>query len=74
MNIVFGDRMTLGGFRYALLLINMNNHYSQIYGIKATNSQDVINDLEELRGDNRGLPKRFHSNFERKLIGGVILQ
>ena len=61
MDIVFGDCVALGGFRYALLLVDVATRYCWIYGMTGVNSSDIIGALEE-------------SDFDRKLMGGKALK
>ena len=65
--------MHWGGYRYAFLLVNVATRYCWIYGISSVSSAHVVNALEIFRADAGGVPRKFHSNFDRKLIGGAAL-
>ena len=74
MDFVFGDCVALGGFRYALLLVDVATRYTWIYGLSSFTSSEVIAALDVFCADAGGLPKRFHSDFDKKLIGGKTLK
>jgi len=74
MDIVFGDCLALGGFRYALLLVDVATIYCWIYGMQSLTSNHVIDALEAFRVDAGGMPCTFHSDFDKKLIGGKALK
>eukprot|EP00956_Cyclotella_meneghiniana_P030527 scaffold77041_cov51-Cyclotella_meneghiniana.AAC.7 len=73
MDIVFGDCMALGGYRYALLLVDVATRYTWIYGMQTTSSADIILALEAFRADTGTYPKTYHADFDQKLIGGAAL-
>ena len=74
MDIVFGDCVALGGYRYALILVDVATRYCWIYGMSSLTSNHVISALEAFRADANGVPKKFHSDFDKKLIGGKALK
>lgn len=74
MDIVFGDCMALGGFRYALLLVDVSTRYTWLYGMATVSSADIIQALEAFRADTGTHPKTYHADFDQKLIGGSALR
>ena len=74
MDIVFGDCMALGGFRYALLLVDVATRYAWIYGMGTVSSADIILALESFKAEAGAYPKTFHADFDQKLIGGAALR
>ena len=75
MDIVFGDCVALCGYRYALLLVDVATRYCWIYGMHSLTSSEVIQALELFKADVGGVPKRLHSDFDKKeLIGGKALR
>jgi transposase InsO family protein len=74
MDIVFGDCMSLGGFRYGLLLVDVATRYTWFYGMQALTSNEIINCLVQFQVAAGGVPKTFHSDFDKKLIGGKALR
>ena len=74
MDIVYGDCPALGGFRYALLLVDVATRYCWIYGLTSMTSSHIVSALEQFRADAGGVPRRFHADFDKKLIGGQALK
>ena len=74
MDIVFGDCLDLGGHCYSLLLVDVAKIYCVIYGISSLSSTYSTLDLETFKSDAGDLPRRFHSDFDRKFIGGKDLR
>jgi hypothetical protein len=64
MDIVFGDCMSLGGFRYALLLVDVATRYTWLYGLQTVSSGDIIFALDAFRADTGAYPKKFHANID----------
>ena len=74
MDIVFGDCVALGGFRYALILVDVATRYAWFYGMQTVSSADIILALETFKADAGTYPKTFHADFDQKLIGGAALR
>ena len=74
MDIIFGDCFALGGHQYALILVDVTKRYFWIYGMLSLSSMSITSALEIFKADVGRLPNRFHSNFDRKLIGGNALR
>ena len=73
MDIAFGDCMALNGFRYALLLVDVATPYTWLYGLQTVSSGNIIFALEAFRADAGAYPKKFHADYDQKLIGGAAL-
>jgi hypothetical protein len=65
--------MSLGGFCYALLLVDVATRYTWLYGLQTVSSGDIIFALDAFRADAGAYPKKFHADFDQKLIGGAAL-
>ena len=74
VDIFFGDCVALGGYRYALLLVVVPTRYCWLYGMSYLSSMSITSALELFKADVGRLPKRFHSDFDSKLIGGSALR
>lgn len=75
MGIFFGDCMALGGFRYALVLVDVATRFTWLYGLTSLSSTDIIDALTSFRSAVDGrLPKKFHTDFDKKLMGGKALR
>ncbi|KAL7483059.1 hypothetical protein ACHAW6_008707 [Cyclotella cf. meneghiniana] len=66
--------MTLGGFHYALILVDVATQYTWIYGMQTVSSADIILALESFKADASAYPKTCHADFDQKLIGGDALR
>ena len=74
MDIIFGDCVALGGFRYGLLLVDVATCYTWFYRLASLAADVIIGALEETKADAGGVPRCFHSNFDKELIGGRALK
>ena len=73
MDIVFCDCVALGGHRYTLILVDLATRYLYIYWMSYLSSTSITSALDIFNSEAGQLPKRFHFNFNRKLIGGNVL-
>ena len=74
MDIVFGDCVSLGGYRYALLLVDVATRYCWLYGLTSVTGASIVEALDSFRAEAGGVPRRFHADFDKKLIGGKALK
>jgi transposase InsO family protein len=73
LDIVFGDCVALGGYRYAIILVDVATRFTWVFGLTSLSSTDIIEALLAFRAAAGGLPKCFHSDFDKKLMGGRAL-
>jgi hypothetical protein len=73
LDIVFGDCMALGGFRYALVLVDVATRFTWVYGITSLLSTNIIGALVSFCVVAGKMPRKFHSDFDKKLMGGQAL-
>ena len=69
MDIVFGDCVALWGHWYALLLVDVSTRECWLYVMSSLSSTSITSALELFKADAGRLTHRFHSDFDRKLIG-----
>ena len=74
MDIVYGDSVALHGYRYALLIVDAATRYIWIYGLTSLTGGSIVDALAMFRSEAGRLPRRFHSDFDKKLIGGKALR
>ena len=74
MDMIFGDCVALGGYRYGFLLVDVATCYAWFYGLTSLAADAIIGSLEEFKADAGGVPRRSHSDFYKKLIGGRALK
>ena len=73
MDIVYGDCLVLGGFRHALLLVDVTTRYCWLYGMPTLTSSHIVAPLKEFEVDTNSIPLKFHTGFNEKLISGKAL-
>ena len=54
--------------------MDVATRYCWIYGLTSLTSNHIISALESFCADANGVPKKFHSDFDTKLIGGQALK
>ena len=74
MDIVFGDYVLLGGYHYALLLVDVATRYCWLYGLTSVTGASIVKALNAFCAEAGGVPRRFHADFDKKLIGGKALK
>ena len=74
IDVVFGDCVALEGYRYALILVDVATRYCWLYGMSSLKSTLITPALELFKADAGRLPHMFHSDLDKKLIGGNALQ
>ena len=74
MDIIYGDCVALGGYRYGLLLVDVATRYCWIFGMTSLTGAEVVTALESFRAEAEGVPRKFHADFDKKLIGGKALR
>ena len=66
--------MALGRHSYSLLLVYVATRYCWLYGMSSLSSTLITSALELFKVDAGRLTQRFHSEFDRKLIGENALR
>ena len=74
LDIVFGDCLSIGGYRYALVFVDVATRYCWVYGMQALTSNEIISCFTSFQSDANATPKTFHTDFDKKLIGGKALK
>eukprot|EP00804_Cyclotella_cryptica_P030371 CCRYP_011900-RA/>CCRYP_011900-RA protein AED:0.20 eAED:-0.11 QI:0/0/0/1/1/1/3/0/1923 len=74
MDIVFGDCLSLGGYKYALLLVDVATRYSWIFGLQSLTGTAITDALDSFVSEAGSVPRTFHADFDKKLIGGSALR
>eukprot|EP00804_Cyclotella_cryptica_P030273 CCRYP_019237-RA/>CCRYP_019237-RA protein AED:0.06 eAED:0.03 QI:0/0/0/1/0/0/3/0/1322 len=74
MDIVFGDCLSLGGYKYALLLVDVATWYSWIFGLQSLTGTAILSAFEAFVAEAGSVPTTFHADFDKKLIGGSALR
>eukprot|EP00804_Cyclotella_cryptica_P026709 CCRYP_007942-RA/>CCRYP_007942-RA protein AED:0.35 eAED:0.34 QI:0/0/0/0.66/0.5/0.33/3/0/1904 len=74
MDIVFGDCLSLGGYKYALLLVDVATRYSWIFGLQSLTGTAITDALDSFASEAGSVPRTFHADFDKNLIGGAALR
>ena len=72
MDIGFGDCMSIGGARYALILVDRATRYNWVFSLKSLSSSDIISALKSFRAEAGRLATEFRCDCDEKLFGSAI--
>ena len=72
VDIAFGDCLSVGGFRYALILVNRATHYNWTFGLKDVSSASILGALRLFCASAGSLACSFYSDCDLKLFGTAI--
>jgi hypothetical protein len=73
LDIVYGKCLCLGSFQYAMLLVDVATPYCWVFSLATLTNAEIIAAFEDFCATAGGLPKKFHTDFDQKLIGGGTL-
>ena len=74
MDIVFGDCLLVGGFHYALILVDRATRYSWVFGLTALRSDCIIGALRLFCAAAGGLARCFYLDCDAKLFGTAVAE
>ncbi len=72
MDIMFGDCLSIGSFRYALILVDSATCYNWTFGLKMLTSASILSALCLFRAFAGSLARCFYSDCDVKLFGTAI--
>ena len=72
MDIAFGDCVGVGGFQYALILVDRATRYNWAFGLKGLSSSDILSAIRKFRAAAGSLARCFYCDCDRKLFGSAI--
>ena len=72
MDIVFGDCASVGGFCYALVLVDRATRYNWVYGLKVLSADSILLALHNFIADAGSYARCFRSDCNPKLFGKRI--
>ena len=72
MDIAFGDCLSVGGFRYALILVDRATRYNWIFGLQSLSLADIISALRKFRASAGRLASCFYCDCDTKLFGTAV--
>ena len=72
MNIAFGDCVSVGGYRYALILVDCVSRYNWAFGLKTLSSTCILLALCLFPATAGSLVRCFFCDCDPKLFGKAI--
>jgi hypothetical protein len=72
MDIAFGDCVSVGGYRFALILVDRATRYNWAFGVKTLSSSCILLALRLFRAAAGSLARCFYCDCDPKLFGMAI--
>ncbi len=72
MDIAFGDCVSVGGYRYALILVDRATRYNWAFGLRSLSSSYIISALWKFRAAAGSLAWCFSCDCDLKLFGSAV--
>jgi hypothetical protein len=72
LDIAFGDCLSIGGFKYALIFVDRATRYNWCFGLKTLQCNDLCASFLALRSEASGIARQFCCNCNEKLVGSGI--
>ncbi len=72
MNIAFGDCVSVGGYHFALVLVDRATRYNWAFGLKTLSSSCILSALQLFRAAAGSLAHCFYCDCNPKLFGTAI--
>ncbi len=72
MHIAFEDCVAVGGYCYALILVDRATRYNWTFGLKTLSSADIISALRLFHATAGCISRTFYSDCDLKLFGSAI--
>jgi hypothetical protein len=72
MDIAFSDCLLVGGFEYALILVDQATRYNWTFGLKSLSSDHILGALRLFRASAGALAHCFYCDCNAKLFGSAI--
>ena len=71
MDILFGSGTSIGGYRYALFLVDRATRSKFVYPIRSLKN-DILNTIKTFCSDIQMVPKAFKTDFDHKIMGKQV--
>jgi hypothetical protein len=72
LDIAFGDCVSVGGFKYALIFVDRATRYNWCFGLKSLQHEDIIAAFLAFRSEAGRLATQFRCDCDEKLFGSHI--
>ena len=70
MDIGYGDDVSVGGYKYVLILVDQCTRQSFVYGMQGSSGSDVSEALWRFFVDAGSFPKTLQCDFDSRIISG----
>jgi hypothetical protein len=72
VDIAFGDCISVGGYKFALIFVDWATHYNWMFGLKSLQQNDIQAAFFAFRDKAGTLASQFQCNCNEKLFGSVV--
>ena len=72
IDIAFGDCLSIGGYKYALIFVDQATCYNWCFGLKSLHHNDIIAGFMAFRAEASSLACQFRRDCDEKLFGSHI--
>ncbi len=72
MDIAFGDCLLVGGYKYALILVDRATRYNWTFGLESFRLNDILGAIRLFCASAGGLARCFYCDCDAKLFGTAI--
>jgi hypothetical protein len=72
MDIAFGDCLFVGGFQYALILVNCDTQYNWAFGLRNLSLDTILSAIWIFQAAAGSLARCFYCKCDHKLFGTAI--
>ena len=72
INIAFGDCMSIGGYKYALIFVDRATQFNWCFGLKSLHHNDIIAGFMAFWAEAGSLTHQFRCDCDKKLFGSHI--
>ena len=72
IDIAFGDCMSIGGYKYALIFVDRATRFNWCFGLKSLHHDDIILAFLAFRAEAGNLARQFRCDCDDKLFGSHI--
>jgi len=72
VDIAFGDCMSVGGYKYALIFVDRATRFNWCFGLKSLHHDDIIAAFMAFRAEAGSLARQFRCDCDEKLFGSHI--
>jgi len=72
LDIAFGDCMSVGGFKYALIFVDRATRFNWCFGLKSLHHDDIITAFMAFRSNAGSLARQFRCDCDEKLFGSHV--